>query len=50
VVTLLDTEGSEVDKKVAKRLDERLKIGSNKVLWLGNREVVFRTANQYNNE
>ena len=47
VVTLLDTNGNELEKRIAAMLDDRMAQGKNKVLWWGNRGVLLRFDDQY---
>jgi len=47
VLTLLDTNGNDLERNVSGILDERMKQGKNKVLWWGNRGVILRFENQY---
>ncbi len=47
IVTLLDTDGNELERRVAWMLEERMRRGLNKVLWWGNRGIVLRFRNQY---
>ncbi len=47
IVTLLDTDGNDLERRAAGMLEERMRRGLNKVLWWGNRGVVLRFRNQY---
>ncbi|MEA3225654.1 MAG: transposase [Planctomycetota bacterium] len=47
VVTILDTEMTELIQAVSNMLDTLKEKGKNKVLWWNNRSVLLRTANQY---
>jgi hypothetical protein len=47
LLTLLDTNGNELERSVSKLLDQRLAQGQNKVLWWGNRGIILRFDNQY---
>ncbi|MDP6736601.1 MAG: transposase [Nitrospinaceae bacterium] len=47
VVTILDTEMTELIQAVDNMLDSLKEKGKNKVLWWNNRGVLLRTANQY---
>ncbi len=48
VMTLLDTKGNELERQVARMLDEKMTKGLNKVLWWGNRGLLLRFNDQYN--
>lgn len=48
VMTLLDTKGNELERQVARMLDEKMIKGLNKVLWWGNRGILLRFNDQYN--
>ena len=50
ILTLLDTNGNELEQRVARMLDERMKQGQNKVLWWGNRGLVLHFDDQYKPE
>lgn len=47
ILTLLDTNGNELERRVAKMLEERMAKGLNKVLWWGNRGILLRFEDQY---
>lgn len=47
VLTLLDSNGNELERKVAGMLDRRMQKGQNKVLWWGNRGLILRFDDQY---
>ena len=47
ILTLLDTNGNDLEQRVARMLDKRMKQGQNKVLWWGNRGLVLRFDDQY---
>lgn len=47
ILTLLDTDGSDLEKRVAAMLEQRMQQGRNKVLWWGNRGLILRFNNQY---
>jgi transposase len=47
ILTLLDTNGNDLENRVAKMFDERLSQGLNKVLWWGNRGLKLRFDDQY---
>jgi hypothetical protein len=47
ILTILDSAGNELEKRVAAMLAERMERGKNKVLWWGNRGLVLRFKNQY---
>jgi len=47
VLTLLDTNGNDLERNVSEILDERMEQGKNKVLWWGNRAIVLRFDDQY---
>jgi hypothetical protein len=47
ILTLLDTNGNELERRVAKMLEERMAKGLNKVLWWGNRGILLRFDDQY---
>jgi hypothetical protein len=49
ILTLLDTNGNDLEKRVAKMLDERMTQGQNKVLWWGNRALKLCFNDQYKN-
>ena len=47
VLTILDTGGNDLERRIAAMLAERMEQGKNKVLWWGNRGLVLRFNNQY---
>jgi hypothetical protein len=47
ILKLLDTKGNELEKRVAKMLEERMSKGLNKVLWWGNRGIILRFDDQF---
>lgn len=47
VLTLLDTSGNELERRVAGMFDELMTRGLNKVLWWGNRGIILRFDDQY---
>jgi len=47
ILTLLDTNGNDLEKRVAKMLDQRMIQGQIKVLWWGNRGLKLRFDDQY---
>ena len=47
LLTLLDTNGNDLERRVAKMLDDRMAQGQNKVLWWGNRGILLRFDDQY---
>jgi hypothetical protein len=46
-VTLLDTNGNDLEQRVAAMLDRRMTQGQNKVVWWGNRGLILRFDDQY---
>lgn len=50
ILTLLDTNGNDLEKRVASMLDRRMSQGLNKVLWWGNRGLILRFNDQYKPE
>ncbi|MCK4390893.1 MAG: transposase, partial [Desulfobacterales bacterium] len=50
VLTLLDTNGNDLEQRIAAMLDERMTRGENKVLWWGNRGLILRFDEQYKPE
>ena len=50
VLTLLDTNGNDLEQRVAAMLHERMTRGENKVLWWGNRGLILRFDDQYKPE
>ena len=50
VLTLLDTNGNDLEQRVAAMLDERMTRGENKVLWWGNGGLILRFDDQYKPE
>lgn len=49
LLTLLDTNGNDLERRVAKMLDDRMDQGQNKVLWWGNRGIILHFDDQYTN-
>ena len=49
ILTLLDTNGNDLEKRVARMLDERITQKHNKVLWWGNRALKLCFNDQYKN-
>ena len=49
ILKLLDTNGNDLERRVATMLDERMDQGLNKVLWWGNRGLMLRFDDQYKN-
>ena len=47
ILTLLDNNGNGLERRVAKMLEERMKQGTNKVLWWGNRGLTLHFDDQY---
>ena len=47
ILTMLDTNGNYLERRVAGILDNRMKQGKNKVLWWGNRGLMLRFDDQY---
>ncbi|MBW2450707.1 MAG: transposase [Deltaproteobacteria bacterium] len=50
VLTLLDSNGNDLERHVAAMLDKRMKQGKNRVLWWGNRGLTLRFDDQYKPE
>ena len=50
VITILDTEMTELIHSVSKMLSSLKEKGKNKVLWWNNRSILLRTASQYAGE
>ena len=50
VITILDTEMTELIHSVSKMLNSLKEKGKNKVLWWNNRSILLRTAGQYAGE
>jgi hypothetical protein len=50
VITILDTEMTELIHSVSKMLSSLKEKGKNKVLWWNNRSLLLRTASQYAGE
>lgn len=50
ILTLLDTDGNDLEQSVAGMLEERMAKGLNKVLWWGNRGLILRFDDQYKSE
>jgi len=44
---LLDTNGNDLEQRVARMLDELMAQGRNKVLWWENRGLILRFDDQY---
>lgn len=47
VMTILDTNGNDLEKRAAAILIKRMEEGKNKVLWWGNRGLILKFKNQY---
>lgn len=47
ILTLLDVNENDLEKRVAKMLEERMVKGLNKVLWWGNRGLILRFDDQF---
>ena len=47
ILTLLDSSGNALERRVEKLLEDRMDQGRNKVLWWGNRGLRLRFNNQY---
>ncbi len=47
VLTLLDNNGNSLERRVAGMLEQRMKKGTNKVLWWGNRGLTLHFDDQY---
>ena len=47
ILTLLDTNGNDLEQRVARMLDELMAQGRNKVLWWENRGLILRFDDQY---
>ncbi len=47
ILTLLDSAGNDLEKRVAQMLDKMMDAGRNKVLWWNNRGIRLRFRNQY---
>jgi hypothetical protein len=47
VITILDTEMTDLIHSVSKMLSSLKEKGKNKALWWNNRSIILRTASQY---
>ncbi len=47
LLTLLDSNGNDLERSVAELLDQKMAQGQNKVLWWGNRGITLRFGDQY---
>jgi hypothetical protein len=47
ILTLLDNNGNGLERRVANMLEQRMKKGTNKVLWWGNRGLTLHFDDQY---
>jgi hypothetical protein len=50
ILTLLDNNGNRLERRVARMLEQRMKQGTNKVLWWGNRGLTLHFDDQYKPE
>ncbi len=48
ILTLIDSNGNQLEKQISSLLDKRMALGTNKVLWWGNRGIKLRFDDQYN--